>query len=86
MLRLYNEGAAHAHLADLVYVDARGRRQPLIDGLAGYVLPHSTRSWALPPRPDGYANGRFLARLDHAAEAILAAPPAEIAARAGAGL
>lgn len=86
VLRLYNEGAAHAHLADLVYVDARGRRQPLIDGLAGYVLPHSTRSWALPPRRDGYANGRFLARLDHAAEAILAAQPAEIAARAGAGL
>ncbi|MCS4279394.1 fimbrial biogenesis chaperone [Stenotrophomonas rhizophila] len=85
-LRLYNDGDAHAHLADLVFVDEQGRRQPLIDGLAGYVLPHSHRSWALPSRPDGYAGGRFRARLDHAAEAALPAAAPEIAAPAQAGL
>lgn len=85
-LRLYNDGDAHAHLADLVFVDEHGRRQPLIDGLAGYVLPHSHRSWALPARPDGYAGGRFRARLDHAAEAALPGAVPEIAAPAKAGL
>lgn len=85
-LQLYNNGDGHAHLADLVFVDDRGRRQRLIDGLAGYVLPHSRRSWALPARPDGYAGGRFRARLDHAEEAPLSAAAPEIAAPAQAGL
>ena len=70
-LRLYNDGDGHAHLADLVFVDAHGRRHPLIEGLAGYVLPRSARSWDLPPRPDGYAGGQFRARLNEAAEAPL---------------
>jgi fimbrial chaperone protein len=86
LLRLYNDGAAHAHLADLAFVDAQGRRHGLIDGLAGYVLPHSARSWTLPPRPDGYAGGRFQARLDHAAEAALPSAAPEIAAPPQAGL
>lgn len=86
VLRLYNEGDAHAHLAELAFVDAQGRRQTLITGLAGYVLPHSTRSWALPPRPDGYAGGRFHARQDHAADGVLATSGPEIAPLAGAGL
>ncbi|MEN5223140.1 hypothetical protein [Stenotrophomonas sp. TWI602] len=71
-LRLYNDGDGHAHLADLVFVDAHGRRHPLIEGLAGYVLPRSARSWDLPPRPDGYAGGHFRARLNEAADAPLA--------------
>jgi fimbrial chaperone protein len=70
-LRLYNDGDGHAHLADLVFVDAHGRRHPLIEGLAGYVLPRSARSWDLPPRPDGYAGGQFRARLNEAADAPL---------------
>lgn len=79
-LHLYNDGDGHAGLADLVFVDAQGRRQPLIDGLAGYVLPRSARRWELPPRPDGYAGGRFRARLNDAAEALL---PAVIAPAPG---
>jgi len=82
-LRLYNDGDGHAHLADLVFVDAHGRRHPLIEGLAGYVLPRSARSWDLPPRPDGYAGGQFRARLNGAAEAPL---PAVIAPAPGTGL
>ncbi|HAV70679.1 MAG TPA: molecular chaperone [Stenotrophomonas sp.] len=85
-LHLYNDGDAHAHLAELVFVDAQGRRQLLIEGLAGYVLPHSHRSWALPARPDGYAGGRFRARMDHAEEAALPSSPPEIAAAAQAEL
>jgi len=79
-LHLYNDGDGHAGLADLVFVDAQGRRQPLIDGLAGYVLSRSARRWDLPPRPDGYAGGRFRARLNDAAEALL---PAVIAPAPG---
>lgn len=82
-LRLYNDGDGHAHLEDLVFVDAHGRRHPLIEGLAGYVLPRSARSWDLPPRPDGYAGGQFRARLNDAADAPLA--PA-IAPAPGTGL
>lgn len=82
-LRLYNDGDGHAHLADLVFVDAHGRRHPLIEGLAGYVLPRSARSWDLPPRPDGYAGGQFRARLNDAADAPL---PAAIAPAPGTGL
>ena len=78
-LQLYNAGPRHAHLADLVFIDRHGGRQVVIAGLAGYVLPRQTRRWALPPRADGYAGGRFRARLDHAAEADLTA---EIAASA----
>ncbi|MNK37614.1 hypothetical protein D3C87_561860 [compost metagenome] len=86
LLRLYNDGDGHAHLADLVFVDAQGRRQTLIDGLAGYVLPRSARGWPLPARPGGYAGGRFRARLDHAAEADLPAATGNIAVRAPSGL
>lgn len=82
-LRLYNDGDGHAHLADLVFVDAHGRRHPLIEGLAGYVLPRSARSWDLPPRPDGYAGGQFRARLNDAADAPL---PTAIAPAPGTGL
>lgn len=82
-LRLYNDGDGHAHLADLVFVDADGRRHPLIEGLAGYVLPRSARSWDLPPRPDGYAGGQFRARLNDAADAPL---PTAIAPAPGTGL
>ncbi|MEG2803719.1 fimbria/pilus periplasmic chaperone [Stenotrophomonas sp.] len=85
-LQLYNDGDGHAHLADLAYVDADGRPQPLIGGLAGYVLPHSMRSWTLPPRADGYVGGRFWARLDDAAAAALPASPAQIAPAASSGL
>jgi len=86
LLRLYNDGAGHAHLADLVFVDPQGRRHALIDGLAGYVLPRSTRGWPLPARPEGYAGGRFRARLDHAGEADLPAAAANIAGSAPSGL
>lgn len=82
-LRLYNEGDGHACMADLVFVDAQGHRHPLIDGLAGYVLPRSARRWDLPQRPDGYAGGQFRARVNDADEALL---PTAIAPTPGTGL
>lgn len=83
LLRLYNRGDRGVQLADLSFVDARGRRQMLIQGLAGYVLAHRERSWPLPEAGrQRYADGRFHARLDGAASAALpvaepafAAPP-----------
>ncbi len=85
-MQLYNGGPRHAHVADLVFIDRNGARQVVIAGLAGYVLPGRTRTWALPFRPDGYAGGHFQARLDHALEAALPSGPPEIAAPAQAGL
>lgn len=76
-LRLRNPGPLHARLADLAFVGPDGRRQALYADLAGYVLPGQARSWALPARADGYAGGRFLARLNALEEAELpaAVPP-----------
>lgn len=85
-VQLYNGGARHAHVADLVFVDRTGARQVVIEGLAGYVLPGRRRTWALPFRPDQYVGGHFQARLDHAAEAALPSLAPEIAAPAQAGL
>lgn len=86
MLRLLNDGAGHARLSDLAYEAAGGHRSLLLPGLAGYVLAARQRQWLLPPRADGYAGGRFHARLQDGAEVILAAPTTGIAARQPSGL
>lgn len=85
-LRLENTGALHARLSELVFEAADGRRSVLLPGLAGYVLAGRQRRWALPPRPDGYAGGRFLARLQGGAELVLTRPAGQIAPAAAAGL
>lgn len=85
-LHLYNDGHRHVRLADLAFVDRRGRRHPLITGLAGYVLPGHARRWSLPARADGYRDGHFRARLDDAAEADLAPATPPIAPGTAAGL
>ncbi|MDG2526772.1 fimbria/pilus periplasmic chaperone [Stenotrophomonas sp. HITSZ_GD] len=75
-LRIHNPGPLHARLADLAFVGADGRREPLYADLAGYILPGQARSWALPARVDGYAGGRFLARLNALDETELPAAAA----------
>jgi fimbrial chaperone protein len=86
MLRLLNGGRAHARLSDLAYEAADGHRSLLLPGLAGYVLASRQRQWQLPPRADGYAGGRFRARLQDGAEVVLAASTATIAASQPSGL
>ncbi|MBD3680810.1 molecular chaperone [Stenotrophomonas sp. Br8] len=86
MLRLLNSGIGHARLSDLSYEAVGGHRSLLLPGLAGYVLAARQRAWQLPPRADGYAGGRFHARLQDGAEVILAAPTPAIAARPPSGL
>jgi len=86
VLGLHNDGARHARLSELVYEDARGRASLLLPGLAGYVLAARQRNWALPVRADGYAGGRFLARLQDGRQVILQARTPPIAAGAPAGL
>lgn len=86
MLRLLNGGSAHARLSDLAYEAADGHRSLLLPGLAGYVLASRQRQWQLPPRADGYAGGRFRARLQDGAEVVLAASTATIAASQPSGL
>lgn len=86
MLRLLNGGTAHARLSDLAYEAADGHRSLLLPGLAGYVLASRQRQWQLPPRADGYAGGRFRARLQDGAEVVLAASTATIAASQPSGL
>ncbi len=85
-LLLHNAGARHARLADLVFVDATGRRHPLAPGLAGYVLAHRFRRWSLPGPAQAYAGGGFRARRGDATEATLAAPGPGIAPAPGTGL
>lgn len=85
-LWLDNPGALHARLADLVFEAADGRRSVLLPGLAGYVLAGQQRRWALPARADGYAGGRFLARLQDGAEQLLGPAEAHIAPAANTGL
>ena len=86
MLRLLNSGNGHARLSDLAYEAADGHRSLLLPGLAGYVLAARQRQWQLPPRADGYAGGRFHARLQDGTAVILAAPAPAIAARQPSGL
>ena len=86
MLRLLNGGSAHARLSDLAYEAADGHRSLLLPGLAGYVLASRQRQWQLPPRADGYAGGRFRARLQDGAEVVLAASTTAIAASQPSGL
>ncbi|WP_312107857.1 fimbrial biogenesis chaperone [Stenotrophomonas indicatrix] len=86
MLRLLNGGTGHARLSDLAYEAAGGQRSLLLPGLAGYVLAARQRQWQLPPRADGYAGGRFHARLQDGTEVILAAQTPAIAASQPSGL
>lgn len=86
MLRLFNGGTGHARMSDLVYEAAGGHRSLLLPGLAGYVLAARQRQWQLPPRADGYAGGRFHARLQDGTEVILAAQTPAIAASQPSGL
>lgn len=86
MLRLLNGGTRHARLSDLAYETADGHRSLLLPGLAGYVLAARQRQWQLPPRADGYAGGRFHARLQDGTEVILAAQTPAIAASQPSGL
>ncbi len=65
-LEIGNEGSAHAHLSDLVFVDATGQRHTLREGLAGYVLPSQRKRWSLPPalKSMHVSTGSFKARVN----------------------
>ncbi|GAB2620425.1 fimbrial biogenesis chaperone [Novilysobacter erysipheiresistens] len=73
-----NRGHQHAQLADLAYIDADGKRDELMSGLVGYVLPGQTMRWALPASATRYADGgSFKARINgEAVEQTLALGPA----------
>ncbi|SES83461.1 fimbrial biogenesis chaperone [Stenotrophomonas indicatrix] len=86
MLRLHNSGARHARLSELSFERADGRRSLLLPGLAGYVLAAKRRQWPLPPRADGYAGGRFHARLQDGTDVILIPSVPAIAASQPSGL
>jgi fimbrial chaperone protein len=64
LLRVDNHGSTHARLADLGYRDADGRRVTVADRLAGYVLPGQYKTWDLPERAGGYADGEFVAKVN----------------------
>ncbi|HEL2978105.1 TPA: molecular chaperone [Stenotrophomonas maltophilia] len=85
-LRLSNTGTLHARLNDLAYITSDGRRTLLLPGLAGYLLAGRERRWPLPARAEGYAGGRFQARLQDGRVVDLTAPDPAIAANAPSGL
>jgi fimbrial chaperone protein len=64
-LTVGNTGRQHAQIADLAYVDARGVRHELLQGLVGYVLPGRTMHWDLPAPSSLFADGgSFKARIN----------------------
>jgi len=86
VLRLSNAGTLHGRLHDLRFITADGQATLLTAGLAGYILAGHERRWPLPARADGYAGGRFQARLQDGREVDLAASDPAIAADAPSGL
>ena len=86
VLRLSNAGTLHGRLHDLRFITADGQATLLTAGLAGYILAGHERRWPLPARADGYAGGRFQARLQDGREVDLAATDPAIAASAPSGL
>ena len=83
---LHNDGDGPARLAELTFIGADGQAHLIWPGLAGYVLPHQTRRWALPARPDRYVGGRFQARLQDQAATLLPYTAPQIAATTEGGL
>lgn len=76
-LRVRNDGNGHAQIADLVRVDGKGRRTPVLPGLIGYALPGSTMSWPLPPGTPSNG-GTFKARINgETSESTLVAGPGD---------
>lgn len=72
-----NRGNGHAQLADLAWVGADGKRQPLIPGLVGYVLPGQAMHWTLPADTPATPGGTFAARINgELEEQTLAMDPA----------
>lgn len=57
LLQVENTGAIHAQLAQVSYVDPRGRRIELTGGLMGYVLPASRMNFPLAPPAAAFAGG-----------------------------
>ncbi len=72
-LTIRNTGTRHARIAHLGVTDPRGRRQAIVDGLAGYVLAGQQRRWPLssPPGQGTPSPPTVLARVDDQAEAAL---------------
>jgi fimbrial chaperone protein len=47
LLSITNSGAQRVRISQLVFVDAQGRRTPLVSGLVGYVLAGQRMQWPL---------------------------------------
>ena len=47
-LRVENTGNAHVRFVDTAWIDSAGEQHPWHQGLMGYVLPGSSKRWALP--------------------------------------
>ena len=57
LLEVSNNGAVHAQLAELQFVDAAGQRTEAHGGLLGYVLPGAQMRWVLKPPAAVFASG-----------------------------
>ena len=52
-----NAGDRRIRLAKLKFTDGKGGTANFGDGLAGYVLGHATRVWAVPANAKGFGAG-----------------------------
>jgi len=57
MIAVSNAGDRRIRLSKLKFTDGKGGTANFGDGLAGYVLGHSTRVWAVPANAKGFGAG-----------------------------
>jgi fimbrial chaperone protein len=63
-IEIENNGSEHAQIADLVYTDASDKRDVVIPGLVGYVLPGQRMRWPLKSSVSRFTGGTFKARIN----------------------
>ena len=64
LLQVSNAGQAHAQLSDISFISGSSHRIEVAGGLAGYVLPGSTKRWAVKQPLDVAGGGTFEARIN----------------------
>lgn len=77
VLEVANSGSVHAQVAELHFVDGRGRRTEVHPGLLGYVLPGAQMRWQTKVPPAAFASGGTMETLINGSATQQTLPPIE---------
>lgn len=77
VLVVSNTGTGHAQLAELTYVNGKGKRTTIAGGLLGYVLPGATMRWPLKQPASDFAESGTLEATINGAQATQTLPLAD---------